>query len=347
MMATIRSGLLAAVTVIGFAGIAVAAEPAPAKITQQLIDAAKKEGKVVYYTSTEVQVAEQLGKKFEAKYGIPVQVERSGSERILQRLGQEYKSNIHAADVVNTSDAAHFVNWKKEGILAPYLPEDVALHFPKETHEPDGMYTAWRGTLSVIAYNTKLVTAAEAPKSHKDLLDPKWQGRMVKAHPGYSGIILTATFQLARDIGWDYFDKLSKQKIMQVQSATEPPKVLAKGERRIMVDGAEYVALMAKEAGEPIEIVYATEGSPMIVSPSAVLKDAPHPNAARLFQNWLHTVEAQQYLNEVGARVYHDQVKEKAGRKPLKDIKVLKEDPQGVSTQVEKIKERYVDLFGT
>ena len=346
MIATLRLGLFAA-ALVGFAGTVAAAEPEPAKITPELVAAAKKEGKVVYYTSTEVQVAEELGKKFTAKYGIPVQVERSGSERILQRLGQEYKSNIFAADVVNTSDAAHFVNWKKEGILAPYLPEDVAQHFPKEQREPDGMYTPWRATLSVIAYNTKLVPANEAPKSHKDLLDPKWNGRMVKAHPGYSGIILTATFQLARDIGWDYFDKLSKQKIMQVQSATEPPKVLSKGERRIMVDGAEYVALMAKEAGEPIEIVYASEGSPMIVSPSAVLKNAPNPNAARLFQNWLHTLEAQQYLNDVGARSYHAQVKEKPGRTPLKDIKVLKEDAQAVSTQVEKIKERYMDLFGT
>ena len=246
MTATISSSIgrvtLGALATLGLAGIANAAEPPVSKITPELVAAATKEGKVAYYTSTEVQVAQQLGKMFETKYpGIKVQVERSGSERILQRLNQEYASKIYAADVVTTSDAAHFVNWKKEGVLAPYLPEDVALHYPKEQREADGMYTPWRGTLSVIAYNTKLVKPEEAPKSFKDLLDPKWSGRMVKAHPGYSGIILTATFQIARDIGWDYFEKLSKQKIMQVQSATEPPKKLSQGERRVMVDGAEYV----------------------------------------------------------------------------------------------------------
>ena len=73
--------------------------------------------------------------------------------------------------------------------------------------------------------------AEDAPKSFADLLDPKWTGKIVKAHPGYSGTIMTATFQIARDLGWDYFEKLAKQKVMQVQSASDPPKKLALGER--------------------------------------------------------------------------------------------------------------------
>ena len=107
------------------------------------------------------------------------------------------------------------------------------------------------------------------------------------------------------------------------------------------------VASAPKEKGEPIEIVYATEGSPMIVSPSAVLKNAPNPNAARLLQNWLHTLEAQQYMVDVGARSFHAQAKDKPGRKALKDVKIMKEDPQAVAKEVEKIKERYSSYFGT
>ena len=93
----------------------------------------------------------------------------------------------------------------------------------------------------------------EAPKSYADLLDPKWAGKIVKAHPGYSGTILTATYQMARDIGWDYFEKLAKQHIMQVQSASDPPKKLALGERAIMADGIEYGMFQLKEKGEPVE----------------------------------------------------------------------------------------------
>ena len=99
----------------------------------------------------------------------------------------------------------------------------------------------------MIGYNTNLVKADDAPKSFADLLDPKWTGKMVKAHPGYSGNVMSATFEMARDIGWDYFEKLAKQKIMQVQSSTDPPKKLALGERAVMVDGNEYNALILKE----------------------------------------------------------------------------------------------------
>ena len=131
--------------------------------------------------------------------------------------------------------------------------------------------------------------AEEAPKSFADLLDPKWVGKIVKAHPGYSGTIMTATFQMSRDLGWGYFEKLAKQKIMQVQSSADPPKKLALGERAIMADGNEYNMFQLKEQGQPVEIVYATEGTPLIVGPNAVFKNAPNPNAARLFQSYCFT----------------------------------------------------------
>src|SRR5215470_15182522 len=109
-----------------------AGAPPPEPVTPALIDAARKEGQVNYYASTDPPVAEKVAKAFEAKYpGIAVHVERSGAERVFQRIGQEYASNIHAVDVVNSSDAAHFIVWKRDGILLPYVPEDVA-KFPAE-----------------------------------------------------------------------------------------------------------------------------------------------------------------------------------------------------------------------
>ena len=337
----------AAAGLTAFAAPLRAQAPQATAITPALIEAAKKEGKVVYYTSIDLPLAEKIAKAFEGKFpGVAVRVERSGAERIFQRIGQEYSSNIRTVDVVNSSDASHLISWKRDGLLAPFVPEDVARHYPAAHKDADGMYASFRVILSVIAYNTNLVKAEEAPKSFADLLDPKWMGKIVKGHPGYSGGIMTATYEMARDLGWEYFEKLAKQKVMQVQSATDPPKKLALGERAVMADGAEYIVFQIKEKNGPIEPVYATEGVPLIVGPNAVFKAAPNPNAARLFQCFCFTPECQQLVvDEGGLRSMHPLTREKPGRKPFKEVKTMKEDAAAVERMSEEIKARYTRIF--
>lgn len=324
------------------------AAPPPAEaITPALIAAAKKEGKLAFYTAMDLAFAQRLGKTFEEKFpDIAVRVERSGAERVFTRISQEYGANIQAVDVANTADQAHCIVWKRNGWLAPYLPEDVAKHYEPRYFDPDGLHATTRILVSPLAYNTSLVKKEDAPKSFKDLLDPKWAGKMVKAHPAYSGTIMNATFQIARDLGWDYFEKLAKQRVMQVQSATDTPKKISLGERAIMVDGAGYLVIRYKEEGQPVDIIYPEEGTPLATGPSVVFKGAPNPNAARLFQNWMHSREAQQLIIDV-ARQYsaHGQTVEKPGVRPLKDIKLMKEDPEGIEKGAEEIKRRYSEIF--
>ena len=324
-----------------------AAAPPATAITPALIEAAKKEGKVAWYTSVDLPLAERIARSFQEKYpGISARVERSGAERVFQRIGQEYGSNVHAVDVVNSSDAAHLIVWKSNGWLAPFVPEDVAKHYPAEHQDPDGMFASFRVFLCPMGYNTNLVKAEEAPRSYADLLDPKWAGKIVKAHPSYSGTILTATYQMSRDIGWDYFEKLAGQRVMQVQSAADPPKKLALGERAIMADGIEYGMFQLKETGNPVELIYPTEGTPLIVGPNAVFKAAPNPNAARLLQCYMFTPECQQLaIDHGGMRSAHALTKEKPGRKPMSQIKVMRDDAAAVEKLSAQIKARYSQLF--
>ena len=328
------------------------AEPARAAlsasaVTPELIEAAKKEGKLSYYAAIELNVAERLGKMFEAKYpGISVRVERSGAERIFQRIAQENDSGIHAVDVANSTDVAHYLDWKKKGWLAPFLPEEVVKNFPTDQFDPDGLYATSCAWLEVIGYNTNLVKPEEAPRSYADLLDPKWQGKLVKGHPSYSGAILTTTFVLSRDLGWPYLEKLAQQKVMQVQSAGDPPRKIMLGERAVMADGNDYNLIVFKDQGKPVEAVYPAEGAPLIIVPSGVFKDAPNPNAARLFQSFFFSAEAQQMLvNEFAHRSFHAQVKPRAGQKPMSELNMLKSDPVAVQAQSEDIKARYAKLF--
>jgi len=346
-----RRGLLKGSTALAlgavFASPVRAEAPPPVAITPELVEAARKEGKVILYSAMDLPAGEKLGKAFEAKYpGIEVQIERAGSERLFQRVDQEFSSGIRACDVINSSDASHFISWKRNGWLAPFVTEDIAQHFLPEFRDPDGMSATSRIYLSSIGYNTSLVKPDDAPKSFADLLDPKWAGKMVKGHPAYSGTIMTATFQIVRELGWEYLEKLSKQRVMQVQSSTDPPKKLALGERAVMADGNEYGVVLLKEAGQPVEPIYPTEGAPTISGPTGIFNTAPHPNAARLFQAWLHTRETQQFFTDFTAQYSaHAQVQSKPGRRRISDIKLMKEDAAGVEKMAEEIKTRYAKLF--
>jgi iron(III) transport system substrate-binding protein len=337
-----RNTIAAVLIALGSALALHAQETAPA-----MIAAAEKEGKVVWYTAVDVKVAEGIAKLFREQYPkIPIEVERAGSERIFQRINQEYQANIRNVDVVNSSDASHFLHWKQQKWLAAHTPPDVR-RFPAQYRDPEGFYAVWRATLSVMAYNTSLVKEAEAPKGYLDLLDPKWKGKLVKAHPSYSGTSLTGTYALVKALGWDYFEKLAKNGVQQLQSTTAPPKSIASGERAVMVDGNEYNMFIEIDAKSPVKIIYAKEGTPFVTSPTAIFAEAPHPNAARVFQNFLYTQKAQQVLvDQGGARSVHPDVKEPANRTPLKDIKLLADDATGMLPQIAEIKKRYTAIFG-
>ena len=311
------------------------------------LEAAKKEGKVVWYTSLVLPSAEKVAKLFETAYpGIKVEVHRTGSQRILQRVMQELGANIKIADVVHTSDAGHFVLLKDKKLLAQYTPAGVD-KFPAGFKDKDGYYFGLRATVNSITYNTKLLPAADAPKTWKDLLDPKWKGKLVTAHPGYSGVIATHVLALVHMHGWDYFKQLAQNKVMLTQSAADPSGVVASGERVVAVNGGDYSAYQLKKKGNPIEIVYPKEGVPLVVSPTAITVWAPHPNAAKLFTDFTFTREVQQVMaDSEGLYTGHPDVKYPADKPKLGDLKLLSVEAEELEKRNEEIKTRFVEFFG-
>jgi iron(III) transport system substrate-binding protein len=311
------------------------------------VEAARKEGKVVWYTSLVLPSAERVAKLFEAAYpGIKVEVHRSGSQRVLQRLMQELSAGIKHADVIHTSDAGHFVLLKEKKLLARYTPAGVE-GFPAGFKDKDGYAYGLRATVNAIAYNPKIVPAAEAPRSWKDLLDPKWKGKEVTAHPGYSGVVATHVLALVQLYGWDYFKQLAQNKPMLVQSAADPAGVVASGERPVAVNGGDYTFYQMKKKGNPVEIVYPREGVPLVVSPSAITSFAPHPQAARLFTDFTFSREVQQFLaDSEGLYTGHPEVKYPADKPKLGDLKLLTVEPEELEKRDEEIRKRFVEFFG-
>ena len=319
----------------------------PVQAEAQAVEVAKKEGKVVWYTSLALPSAEKVAKLFEAAYpGIKVEVHRTGSQRILQRVMQELQANIKNVDVIHTSDAGHFVLLKEKKLLARHVPAGVEA-FPAGFRDKDGYYFGLRATVNVIAYNTQKVSAAEAPKTWKDLLDPRWKGKLVTAHPGYSGVIATHVLALVHLHGWEYFQQLAKNSVMIVQSAVDPSGVVASGERPVAVNGGDYTFYQAKKKGNPVEIVYPKEGVPLVVSPTAIAAFAPHPNAARLFTDFSFTKEVQQAMaDSEGLYTGHPQVTYPPDKPKLNDLKLLVPDPEELEKRSEEIKKRFVEFFG-
>jgi iron(III) transport system substrate-binding protein len=327
--------------------LALVSSAAAAAAQDARLEAAKKEGKVVWYTSLALSSSEKVAKLFETAYpGVKVEVQRTGSQRILQRMMQELASNIRNVDVVHTSDAGHYVLLKEKKLLMQYAPAGVEA-FGAGFKDRDGYHFGLRATVNVIAYNTKAVPAAEAPRTWKDLLDPKWRGKLVTAHPGYSGVIATHVLALVHLHGWDYFKALALNKPMLVQSAVDPSGVVASGERPVAVDGGDYTFYQAKKKGNPVEIVYPKEGVPLVVSPSAITSFAPHPNAAKLFTDFIFSRDMQQVLADTeGLYSGHPQVTYPADKPRMSDLKLLPVDAEELEKRNEEIKTRFVEFFG-
>ena len=340
-----RRTLLMTAAALPFFPTARAALPSASAITPALIEAAKKEGKIAWYTADDLVLATATAKAFQEKYGITVQLERSGAERIYQRISQEYGSNVYAADVMTTSDVGHLVTWKKSGWIVPYLP-DIAAKWDAHALESDGFYVVDKFTLVVAGYNNRLVKAEEAPTRWADLLDPKWKGKMVKGHPGYSGALTNATYALSRELGWEFFEKLAKQAVMQVQSATDPPQRVAQGERAVMADAAEVTTLRLIGNGAPLVPVYPTDGVPVVPVGTSVMAKAPNPNAARLFMQFLCSADCQKINLANGSRTFSPDVTEPTHWTSLSKMKLLHNDAEGLARDAADVKKRYSQIFG-
>lgn len=327
-------------------GIVAWAPPVAAQDTA-LVQAARKEAKAVWYTSLAIPSSTAIAHYFQNKYkGIEVEVHRTGSQRVLQRTMQEATAGIKNVDIIHTSDAGHFELLKDKGMLLKFTPQAVSA-FPEGFKDKNGFYYGMRATLSVIAYNPKIVAEKDAPKTWKDLLNNKWSGKEVTAHPGYSGIIMTHVLALVNAYGWDYFRDLAKNKVHITQSANDPAGVVASGERPVGVNGAEYFYYKTLKQGNPIKIVYPKEGVPLVVSPVAIAKDAPHPNAAKLFTEFIFSKESQQLLaDKEGLYTGHPDVTYPADKPKLKDLKLLTADADELEKRNAEIKKRFTEFFG-
>jgi iron(III) transport system substrate-binding protein len=204
----------------------------------------------------------------------------------------------------------------------------------------------FRASMLVPFYNTKKVKAADAPKSWKDLIDPKWKGKIVHSHPSYSGFVTNGMINVVNMYGWDYYKKMAAQKPRIMQSALGGIPIVAKGEADIGAGTVLYGLYNAIKKGEPLKAIVATEGLPLVVSPSGIIKKAPHPNAAKVFTDFMFSKEVMQLLANRYIHVGHPGVKYPAGVPALDSMKLLSISGKELKKKNKPTRKKFRTLFG-
>jgi len=315
--------------------------------TAALAEAARKEGTLTWYIAqVDGETAELMGRAFTARYpGVKVSVIRTTGQVAYERLLQDLKNNAPQCDVFSTTDIAHMPALKKRNEIAQYVPENAAAMAPAfQGLGEDGLYYPTTSTLMVIIYNTQRVKPEEAPKNWTDLLDPKWKGRVAFGHPAFSGYVGCWTLEMRTLYGWKFFDQLAKNNPRIGRSGNDPITLLNAGE---CVAGLGPLAtmLLSAEKGNPIAAQYPTDGALLCIGPSAVMARAPHPNAARLFQNWLLSQEFAQVCANTYVTPVRDDATFKPGAKPLSEVKILRQTTQEIDKGVPEVIEQWRDTF--
>jgi iron(III) transport system substrate-binding protein len=320
----------------------------PADAQDPKVEAAKKEGKVVWYISMfDVDTAEQVAKAFEQRYpGVKVEVVRATAGVVYQRVLQESQAGVFAADVFSSTEEGHYAAFKDKGLIQPYQPVDwdkVISRFQKI--DPQNFYQVASVGVSLIAYNTQKVGANEAPRKWKDLLDPKWKGKVGISHPAFSGYVATWVVAMTNLYGWDYFEALAKQSPQIGRSLNDTVTMLSSGERLVALSSDLFASKM-KNKGNPLELVYPEDGAVLMTAPSAVLAKAPHPNAAKLFMDFFMTKEYSEVLVRNGALPLRPDVAPPKGLKPITGVKVIRPTLEELRTGVPQVIEKFRATFG-
>ncbi|HEV7265490.1 MAG TPA: extracellular solute-binding protein [Falsiroseomonas sp.] len=272
-----------------------------AQQTEELHAAARREGELVLYTGTLVEVIEDLRKAFEERYpGIRTQYWRGDTSQVTQRFETEYAANRHTADILLLTDRQSKILHAR-GMTQPYRSVHLD-RYQRELHAKDDAYANYALTLASFAWNTRLVPAGQEPKAWEDLLDPRWQGRMAIQDPlqaGGAGIWFITLYEVWGEQKWaDYFQRLGRQRLrygryLQVQ------EMLSSGEVAIQVAAyPNYIEpLKARggtaEWGVPDPVIWTGLSA-------SIPSRAPHPAAAKLWVDFMLSPVAQARLNSLG-----------------------------------------------
>jgi len=315
----------------------------------ELYEAAKAEGSVTWYVSqVTTENADKSCAGFRAKYpGIACNPIRASGQVVYQRIQQELQAGALQADVMSTNDVGQLYQLKQQGALMQYVPEALEHMAPvmREAGDPEGYWFTSAIAPIVIAYNTNLVSKDEAPTNWPDLHDSKWKSQVAIGHPGFSGSVGLWTVLMEDLYGWEFFDKLEENDPQIGRSVVDGLNLVVSGERKISIAPLASI-LMNQSKGAPVAPALPSDGALMPPSGTSIMKDAQHPNAAKLFAEFFLSKENSQIFVDRHNYPLHADVPISDETIPLDDYKLIAIPVEKGIEQVPEVQKKFRDTFG-
>jgi len=279
--------------VLGFAASARADDKANWDTT---VAAARAEGKVVVYNAGTPAFLREIGNAFQKKYGVAVDVLDGRSSEIRERIRAEHAAGKVAGDVTHTSSNTASEQAAME-LLQPhgFLPKSSAVIAPLKD---DGVQVPVLVSRLGILVNTDLVKSGDEPATWRDLLAPKWKGKILSDDPRANGGTYQAFIIFDQVLGRDFHESLARQDLTFMRENRVAERRVARGEFPIYI--MSTISGLINLKGLPVKVVIPAEGAPYLVLVNAMLRNAPHPNAGRLFLNFFLEDEAQEIVQKFG-----------------------------------------------
>ncbi len=309
---------------------------------------ARREGSLTWYIAQlDTETAEAFGRAFTAAHpGITVEVIRTTGQVAFQRLTMDFKNGTPHCDVFSATDIAHMPILRERDALTQFIPDNFAGMRPQFVAQSDpGWYYPTNAGRWVLVRHRDKVTREAAPKAWTDLLDPRWKGRVSVAHPAFSGGAGIWALAVKKLHGWAFFEALAKND-PRIGRSTLDTVTLVGGAECLVGPTWAPGAYRALDKGAPIALDQPGDGVVLMTFPSAIPAGAPHPNAAKLFLNWLLSEEYSRLIAADGSEPIHAGVPPRADEPPLDQQKVVSLTVEEIRKGVPELVEQWRDTFG-
>jgi ABC-type Fe3+ transport system substrate-binding protein len=280
----VRAAMLAA-----FASLAViVAAPSRAETLDELYAKAKTEGQVVLYVGGPTAPWEAMARRFEQRYpGIKFSITGGFSNVLDKKIDAKIAAGKLEVDTAILQTIQDFVRWKTEGQLMIFKPEGFE-QIDDSFKDADGAFWATMVNAVPYMYNTEKVSPADIPNSALDFLKPQFHGQIVTPYPADDDVTLWVFYHIVTKYGWDYMDRYMATKPNFIQGHLGQQRSIGSGQYLITFDSIHNITTEQKKHGMKVESHFAeNDATPIWPLSGAVFKNAPHPNSAKLFHNWL------------------------------------------------------------